>query len=112
MFSLHIHIDAHLSSVGTIAIKDLLTRAGISGDDVNEVILGNVIQGAQGQAPARQAAVRAGVTLAAGATTINKVCASVRSLVYAPLISLHFKLQKNIGDEICDDGSAICISWT
>ena len=63
--------------LGTIAIRDLLQRAGVSGDDVNEVILGNVIQGNQGQAPARQAAVRAGVTLSAGATTINKVCASV-----------------------------------
>jgi acetyl-CoA C-acetyltransferase len=69
---------SQLSAVqlGTQAIKKAIERAGITGNDVEEVIMGNVIQANTGQAPARQAALAAGVHVNATCTTVNKVCAS------------------------------------
>jgi len=51
-------------------------RSGVNIDDIEEVIMGNVIQGGVGQAPARQAALKSGVPSSVSATTINKVCGS------------------------------------
>lgn len=62
--------------LGAQAIKKAMERAGISGEQVDEVIMGNVIQANTGQAPARQAALAAGVHVNATCTTVNKVCAS------------------------------------
>ncbi len=62
--------------LGSIAIKGVMERAGISGDQVEEVIMGNVLQANNGQAPARQAALNAGAGMSTACTTINKVCAS------------------------------------
>ncbi|XP_042147890.1 acetyl-CoA acetyltransferase A, mitochondrial isoform X1 [Ixodes scapularis] len=62
--------------LGSVAIKGAIERAGISADDVQEVFMGNVISAAGGQAPARQAALGAGVSQSTPCTTINKVCAS------------------------------------
>lgn len=62
--------------LGKQAIQKAIEKAGITGEDVQEVIMGNVIQANNGQAPARQAALGAGVTVNATCTTINKVCAS------------------------------------
>jgi len=62
--------------LGAIAIKAAVERAGISPDAVSEVIMGNVLQAGQGQAPARQAALGAGLPQAVGCTTIHKVCGS------------------------------------
>ncbi len=62
--------------LGAGAIEAALQRAGISGDDVDEVIMGNVLGAGQGQAPARQASKGAGIPDAVGATTINKMCGS------------------------------------
>ena len=62
--------------LGAIAIRAALQRAKIDPADVEEVILGNVIQGGVGQAPARQAALKAGIPSSVSATTINKVCGS------------------------------------
>ena len=62
--------------LGAIAIKAALERSGVSSADINEVIMGNVIQGGVGQAPARQAALKAGVPATVSALTINKVCGS------------------------------------
>ncbi|MFN8588395.1 MAG: acetyl-CoA C-acyltransferase [Candidatus Eisenbacteria bacterium] len=64
------------SDLGAVAIKEALVRAGITGNDVDEVIMGHVVQAGQGQAPARQAMIKAGVNPAVGALTINKVCGS------------------------------------
>jgi acetyl-CoA C-acetyltransferase len=64
------------ADLGAIAIKEAMSRAGISGNDVDEVLMGHVVQGGQGQAPARQAQIKAGINPAAGAVTINKVCGS------------------------------------
>jgi acetyl-CoA C-acetyltransferase len=64
------------SDLGAIAIREAMTRAGVAGDQVDEVIMGHVVQGGQGQAPARQALIKAGVDPKVGALTINKVCGS------------------------------------
>ncbi len=62
--------------LGAIAIKAAVERAGISPDAVSEVIMGNVLQAGQGQAPARQAALGAGLPQGVGCTTVHKVCGS------------------------------------
>lgn len=62
--------------LGAVAIKSAIESAGITGTDIDEVIMGCVLPAGLGQAPARQAAIKAGVQLSAGATTINKVCGS------------------------------------
>lgn len=62
--------------LGSIAIKCALQNAGIEPGDVQYVLMGNVLQGGVGQAPARQAAIAAGVPVSAGALTVNKVCGS------------------------------------
>jgi acetyl-CoA C-acetyltransferase len=62
--------------LGAVAIRAALERAGIPAADVEEVIMGNVVQGGVGQAPARQALLKAGVPSSVSALTINKVCGS------------------------------------
>ena len=62
--------------LGAAAIRAAIERAGIKPDDVQEVIMGNVLSAGQGQAPARQASLGAGLPLAVGCTTINKMCGS------------------------------------
>jgi acetyl-CoA C-acetyltransferase len=64
------------SDLGAVAIRSALERAGVSGDRVDEVLMGHVVQGGQGQAPARQAQLKAGIDPRVGAVTINKVCGS------------------------------------
>ena len=64
------------SQLGSAAIGSALQRAGLSGDDVDEVIIGNVLGAGQGQAPARQASMGAGIPDSVGATTVNKMCGS------------------------------------
>ncbi|MDP6344057.1 MAG: acetyl-CoA C-acyltransferase, partial [Alphaproteobacteria bacterium] len=68
--------DATASALGAAAIGAALERAGVNGDDVDEVIMGCVLQAGQGQAPARQASKGAGIPDAANCTTINKMCGS------------------------------------
>ena len=62
--------------LGAIAIREAVRRSGVDLDDIDEVIMGNVVQGGVGQAPARQAAIKAGVPSSVSALTINKVCGS------------------------------------
>ncbi len=62
--------------LGAAAVKGALTLAGVAPADVTDVLMGNVLQAGQGQAPARQAAIFAGVPPSARAVTINKVCGS------------------------------------
>jgi len=64
------------ANLGAVAIKAAVERSGLQATDVQEVIFGNVLQAGQGQAPARQAALQAGMPLAAGCTTVHKVCGS------------------------------------
>lgn len=62
--------------LGSVVIKAALERAGVSPDQVDEVLMGNVLQAGQGQAPARQAALGAGLPKGAPCTTVHKVCGS------------------------------------
>ncbi|MFC2948939.1 acetyl-CoA C-acetyltransferase [Virgibacillus sediminis] len=72
------------SQLGGIAIKEALERAGMDGKEIDEVIMGNVLQGGQGQIPSRQAAREAGIPWEVKTETINKVCASgLRSVTMA-----------------------------
>ena len=64
------------TELGAIAIRAALERTGIDGGEVDYVIMGQVLQGGAGQAPARQAAVGAGIPIDVPADTVNKVCAS------------------------------------
>lgn len=64
------------TKLGAAAIKGAVAKAGINADDIQEVFMGNVISANLGQAPARQAAIFAGLPNHVEATTINKVCAS------------------------------------
>lgn len=64
------------ANLGAVAIRAAVERSGLPATDVQEVLMGNVLQAGQGQAPARQAALQAGLPLAAGCSTIHKVCGS------------------------------------
>jgi acetyl-CoA C-acetyltransferase len=64
------------TQLGAIVVKEAVRRAGISPDAVNEVIMGNVLQAGVGQAPARQAALFAGLPHSVECMTVNKVCGS------------------------------------
>jgi acetyl-CoA C-acetyltransferase len=68
--------DKPATELGSIVIKAALERAGLEPDEVEYVIMGQVLQAGAGQAPARQAAIGAGIPKEVGADTINKVCAS------------------------------------
>lgn len=62
--------------LGAAAIREALRRSGVRGEDVQEVIMGHVVQAGAGQAPARQAALKAGVPAGVSALTVNMVCGS------------------------------------
>ncbi|MFG1295390.1 acetyl-CoA C-acyltransferase [Xanthobacter variabilis] len=68
--------DVTASALGAAAIRAALARAGLSADQVEEIVFGCVLPAGQGQAPARQAGLGAGLPLSAGATTVNKMCGS------------------------------------
>lgn len=66
----------HATDLGGLVIKEALSRAGVGGEQVEEVIMGMVLQGGAGQIPSRQAAIKAGLGWEVPTQTINKVCAS------------------------------------
>ncbi|MFO0819418.1 MAG: acetyl-CoA C-acetyltransferase [Pirellulales bacterium] len=71
--------DLTAAELGATAIREALHRSGLPSNElgeVDEVVMGNVLGAGQGQNPARQAAIRAGLPLSVGATTVNKVCGS------------------------------------
>ena len=67
-------VPAH--ELGAVVIKELLARAGVEADEVDEVILGQVLTAAQGQNPARQASIKAGVPVESPAWGVNQLCGS------------------------------------
>lgn len=72
--------------LGSAAIKSALDKISLDGEKVDEVIMGCVLQGGQGQAPTRQAALAAGLPIKTATTTVNKVCASgMKSIMFAAL---------------------------
>jgi acetyl-CoA C-acetyltransferase len=68
--------DYEATELGSLVIRNALDRAGVENDEVEYVIMGQVLQGGAGQAPARQASIGAGLPIEVPADTINKVCAS------------------------------------
>jgi acetyl-CoA C-acetyltransferase len=68
--------DVSAPALGATAIEAALERSALKADDVDEVVMGCVLPAGQGQAPARQASLGAGLPLGVGATTINKMCGS------------------------------------
>ena len=86
--------------LGATAIKSALERAGIAGEDVSEVLMGNVLAAGLGQAPARQAALGAELALGTPSTTISKVCGSgMKSVMMA-----HDQLKAGNGDILVAGG--------
>ena len=69
------------SDLGGLAISEALTRAGISGDQVDEVVYGTVLAAGQGQVPGRQASIKGGIPHTVPVVTINKVCGSALKAV-------------------------------
>src|SRR5512140_23740 len=64
------------TQLGAIAVKAAVERAGINPEEIEEVIMGNVVQAGEGQAPARQAEILSGIPATVSASTVNKVCGS------------------------------------
>ncbi len=70
--------------LGAVAIRAAVERAGITGDAVDEVLMGNCLMAGQGQAPARQATLAAGLPQSVGAVTLSKMCGSgLRAMMFA-----------------------------
>jgi acetyl-CoA C-acetyltransferase len=70
--------------LGAVALREALVRAGVAGEDVDDVLVGNVLQAGLGQNPARQAALAAGVPASVPAMTVNQVCgSSLRAVMLA-----------------------------
>jgi acetyl-CoA C-acetyltransferase len=123
------------SDLGATAIKAAMERASISGNDVDEVLMGHVVQGGQGQAPARQAQLKAGINPVVGAVAINKVCGSglkavmmgaqaikagdahcvvaggQESMSTAPHYLFTGRLGQKLGDTALKDGVVLARSW-
>jgi acetyl-CoA C-acetyltransferase len=75
-------LSAH--QLGSVAIKAAVARAGITGDAVDEALMGNCLMAGQGQAPARQAVLGAGLPQSVGAVTLSKMCGSgMRAMMFA-----------------------------
>jgi acetyl-CoA C-acetyltransferase len=68
--------DASATDLGATAVRAAVERAGVSGDDIDRIYMGCVLPAGLGQAPARQAAIKAGLPKSVQATTVNKVCGS------------------------------------
>jgi acetyl-CoA C-acetyltransferase len=68
--------DVAATDLGATAVKAAVERAGVSGDDIERIYMGCVLPAGLGQAPARQAAIKAGLPTSVQATTVNKVCGS------------------------------------
>ena len=70
--------------LGAVAIRAAVERAGVPGDSIDEVLMGNCLMAGQGQAPARQATLKAGLPQSAGAVTLSKMCGSgMRAMMFA-----------------------------
>lgn len=68
--------DVSATDLGAVAVKAAVERAGVAGEDIDRAYMGCVLPAGLGQAPARQAAIKAGLPLSVEATTVNKVCGS------------------------------------
>src|SRR5882672_2751891 len=123
------------SDLGAIAIREAMSRAAVGGNEVDEVLMGHVLQGGQGQAPARQAQIKAGIDPRVGAVTINKVCGSglkavmlgaqaikagdahcvvaggQESMSTAPHYLFSLRTGQKLGDTVMKDGAVLDGLW-
>src|SRR5258708_9429854 len=77
--------DVPATELGAVAVREAVKRAGIRADQVDEVVLGCILQAGVGMNPARQAAIKAGIPESVPAPTVNKVCGSgLQAVVLAP----------------------------
>jgi len=82
------------TTLGGITIREAVSRAGIASDHIDEVFMGQVVQANAGQAPARQAALGAGLSTSVPCTTVNKVCASgMKAVMLGKNSVFHVKLR-------------------
>ena len=96
--------------LGAVAIRAALDRAGIEGAKVDEVFMGNVLQAGIGQAPARQAAIFAGIPNSVPATTVNKVCGSGMKSIILGVQSILAGDNEGVVAEVPDVG-ALTARW-
>ena len=76
------------TQLGALVVRESVRRAGVAPEDVDEVIMGCVVQAGLGQNPARQAALHGGIPFGVSAVTINKVCGSgLKSVIWMPSLS-------------------------
>ncbi len=76
--------DVKAPELGSVAIEAAMQQAGLTGTDIDEVVMGCVLPAGLGQAPARQASFGAGIPDSVGCTTVNKMCGSgMRAAMYA-----------------------------
>src|SRR4029450_8334751 len=94
--------------LGAVAIKTAIARAGLRPGDVDEVIMGNGLPAGQGQAPARQASLKAGLPLSVGCTTVNKMCGSAMK---AAMLA-HDLIAAGSGEIIVAGGVGNMMNWT
>src|SRR5450830_1430800 len=86
--------------LGAVAIRAAIERAGVAPDQINEVLFGNCLMAGLGQAPARQAAIKAGVPVSAGAVTMSKMCGSaMQAAIFA-----HDTLKAGSADVVVSGG--------
>ena len=83
--------DMTAPQLGSVAIGESVKRAGLKGEDIDEVLMGTVLMAGQGQAPARQASKGAGIPDSAPCTTVNKMCGSGMKTVMMAYDSLHVR---------------------
>ena len=96
--------------LGAIAIKSALEKAGIAPDQVSEVIMGNVLTAGVGQAPARQAALGAGLPDSVPCLTINKVCGSgLKSVMLADIKRVQVVVGGDHGDTAFQFGASLSV---
>ena len=84
--------DVSATDLGATAIRAAVARAGIDGGDVERVYMGCVLPAGLGQAPARQATIKAGLPTSVQATTVNKVCGSGMTLLMTTCSSMGWKM--------------------
>jgi acetyl-CoA C-acetyltransferase len=97
--------------LGATAIKGALERAKVSTKDVKEVIMGNVLSANIGQAPARQASLKAGIGEDVPCTTVNKVCSSgLKSIIYGSQ-SIMLGLAVRYWQIFIEDPVGLCSCW-
>lgn len=76
------------SALGAVAVRGAITQSGVADDEVTEIVMGNVLQAGQGQAPARQVVLATGLSTAVRSSTINRVCGSGLQAVMQGSLSL------------------------